>query len=357
MAGPPATLRVALVGYGLGGSAFHAPFIDFEPRLELSAIVTSDPERRAEARRRYPDAQLIPTFDDLLATIDEVHLVVVTTPNATHVPLAEESLSARRHVVVDKPVAPTSGEVRRLASLAGEVDRRLIPFQNRRWDGDFRTVVQLLESGRLGPLHRFESRFERWQPEVPTSPVRSWRRDPSPGSATGVLYDLGPHLIDQAVAVFGRPRHVYAEIASRRPGADVDDDAFVALEYPDGLLAHLWMSLVAADRGPRFRLLGANGAYVKYGMDVQEAALMAGHGPRERGWGEEPPDAWGFVVTGHENVPQPTLTGAYQLFYAGVAACVLDGGRPPVDVADAVITAEIVEAAQRSAYGHTVCQL
>ena len=357
MAGPPTELRVALVGFGLGGSAFHAPFIDFDPRLELRVIVTSDPERRAEAKRRYPDAEVVPAFDELLATMDGVDLVAVTTPNATHVGLAEAALRAGRHVVVDKPVAPTSAEVRRLASLAADVDRRLIPFQNRRWDGDFRTVVQLLEAGQLGTVHRFESRFERWQPEVPTSPVRGWKRDPVPGGATGVLYDLGTHLIDQAITAFGRPARVYAEITSRRPGAEVDDDVFVALEYSSGVLAHLWMSLVAADRGPRFRVLGARGAYVKYGMDVQEAALVAGGDPRRPGWGEEPPEAWGMVVTSEGREPQPTLAGAYQRFYAGVAACVLDGGPPPVEVADAVLTAEIIEAAQLSVSSHEVRQL
>jgi predicted dehydrogenase len=243
-------------------------------------------------------------------------------------------------------VAPTPTEARRLVQLADEVERMFVPFHNRRWDGDFRTVSAILRSGRLGTVHRFESRYERWQPVVGPGAERSWKRDPSPGYATGILYDLGTHLIDQAVVAFGRPEAVYAEIDVRRTGASVDDDVFVALRYPGELRAHLWTSAVAADRGPRFRLLGSQGAYVKYGMDVQEAALIAGGRPTDPGWGDEPPEAWGTVTTDEGARPEPTLPGAYQLFYAGLAACLLDGASPPVASADAVLVAEIIEMAQ-----------
>jgi predicted dehydrogenase len=339
-------IQTALVGFGMGGSVFHAPFIQASPRFELAAVVTSNPERQSLARTSYPRARVVPSFDEL-AGVDPIDLVVVSTPNRTHVALAEAGLRLGVHVVVDKPVAPTADEARRLVRLADEVGRVLVPFYNRRWDGDFRTVSAILSSGRLGKIHRFESRYERWQPVVDSSAGRSWKRDPTSGHATGILYDLGAHLIDQAAVAFGRPDAVYSEIDVRRPGASVDDDVFLALDYPGGLRAHLWASAVAADRGPRFRLLGSEGAYVKYGMDVQEAALMSGGRPTDPGWGEEPPEAWGTVTTVDGSWREPTLPGSYQLFYDGLAACLLDGAAPPVASADAVLAAEIIEMAQK----------
>jgi predicted dehydrogenase len=343
------TIQTALVGFGFGGSVFHAPFIDANPRFELAAAVTANPERQNAVRTGYPRARVVTSFEELASIIDSIDLVVVSTPNRTHVPLAEAVLRLGRHVVVDKPVAATADEIRRLVDLADEVNRVLVPFYNRRWDGDFRTVCAVLRSGRLGTVHRFESRYERWQPAVDLNAGRAWKRDPAPGSASGILYDLGTHLIDQAAVAFGRPEAVYAEIDVRRPGALVDDDVFLALRYPGGLRAHLWASAVAADRGPRFRLLGSRGAYVKYGMDVQEAALIAGGRPSDAGWGEEPSGSWGTLTIGDESQPEPTIPGAYQLFYEGLAACLLDGGPPPVGSADAVLVAEIIEMAQRSA--------
>jgi predicted dehydrogenase len=346
-----------LVGYGLGGSAFHAPFIAADPGMELAVVVTSSPERQSQVRARYPGTRVLPSFDQLLDSLDLVDLVVLSTPNVTHVALAEAVLARGRDVVVDKPVAPTAAQTRHLVGLARRSGRHLVPFQNRRWDGDFRTVRSLLQSEVLGTVHRFESRYERWQPEISAGSQRSWKRDPSPGHATGILYDLGSHLIDQVVALFGRPVVVYAEVAVRRDQAEVDDDVFVALDYPHGPRVHLWASALTADQGPRFRLLGQRGAYIKYGMDVQEAALIAGRRPTEPGWGEEPPDAWGTIITASGSRPQPTLPGAYQLFYTGLAACLLDGAPPPVDSGAAILSAEILEAAERSAADREVIAL
>jgi predicted dehydrogenase len=349
--------RVALVGYGFGGSTFHAPFIAAEPRLELVAVVTGNRQRQADVAARYSEARVLPRFEDLLACIDVADLVVVSTPNSTHRDIAEAVLTSGRPVVVDKPVATTAADVRRLAEMADLAGTVVVPFQNRRWDGDFRTVVALVNSRTIGVVHAFESRFERWQPQVRTGPDRSWKRDPSPSAGTGILYDLGSHVIDQAIVLFGRPASVYAEVGTRRPGAGVDDDVFVALQYPDGQRVHLWTSAIAADRGPRFRLLGSEGAYVKLGMDVQEAALIAGHLPTEPNWGEEPTTSWGYVDTGLARRAVPTQPGAYGLFYAGIAAYLCDGEPPPVDVADAVVTAEVIDAAYISARSGTVVSL
>jgi len=348
--------RVALVGYGLGGSVFHAPFIDAEPRLELASVVTGNPERRAEAQRRYPGARIDTSVEDLLTRLDDIDLVVVSTPNASHALVAEAVLSHGRPVVVDKPVTPTSARTRRLAALAEAVGTAVVPFQNRRWDGDFRTVVDLLGRRALGTLHTFESRYERWQPQASTSP-RVWKNDPEPGAGTGILFDLGTHLIDQAVVLFGRPHAVYAETTTRRGDGAVDDDGFVALIYAGGPRVHLWTSAVSADLGPRFRLLGNAAAYVKFGMDVQEVHLAEGHSPREPGWGEEPESSWGQLVAGAERRSVPTVPGAYGLFYSGMAAFLLDGAPPPVDIADAIVTAEVIEAARASAASRVVAPL
>jgi len=350
--------RVALVGYGLGGSVFHAPFIAAEPRLDLAAIVTGDPRRQERARARHPGAEVLGGVDLLLDRLREVDLVVISTPNATHAPLATEVLERGRPVVVDKPVAPTVAEVLSLRRLATSTGLCVVPFHNRRWDGDFRTVTDLLEGGELGEVHRVESRFERWQPRGPARPAPDWKEDPAPGAGTGILQDLGTHLVDQAVVLFGPPRQVYAELAVRRPGARVVDDMFVALAYDPGPRVHLWASALAANRGPRFRVLGSTGAYVKYGMDVQEEALRAGGVPGTPGWGQEPPASFGRIERGDgEGRAVPTRPGAYQAFYARMAACVLDGAPPPVSTDDAVVVARTVEAAARSAREGAVVNL
>jgi scyllo-inositol 2-dehydrogenase (NADP+) len=338
--------RVALVGYGMGGSLFHAPFIDAEPRLELAAVVTGSSERQAEVATRYPGARLIGNIEEAMDQVKDVDLVVVSTPNASHAVVAEAVLRQSRPVVVDKPVTPSSEETRRLATLARDVGTAVVPYQNRRWDGDFRTIVDLLGQDALGALHSFESRYERWRPQV--AQARTWKNDPEPGAGNGIVFDLGTHVIDQAVALFGRPEAVDADIATRRPGSRVNDDAFVALLYPGGPRVHLWTSAVAPDLGPRFRLLGSAAAYVKWGMDVQESWLAEGRSPRESGWGEEPESCWGNLVAGDERRPVPTLPGSYGLFYAGMASFLLDGASPPVDIADAIVTAEVIEAALTS---------
>jgi scyllo-inositol 2-dehydrogenase (NADP+) len=348
---------VALVGYGFGGSVFHAPFIAAEPRLDLVCVVTANSERRRRALARYPGVMVVSTLAELLDQIADLDLVVVSTSNATHVAFAEAVLGNAVPVVVDKPVAPTAAEVRHLAQLAAATGTAVVPFHNRRWDGDFRTVASLLGAGQLGTLHAFESRFERWQPEVSSDPDRAWKRDPSPVAAAGIVHDLGTHLVDQAVVLFGRPDAVYAEVACRRAGNGVDDDAFIALRYANGPAVHLWASAVAAEQGPRFRLLGSTGAYTKSGMDVQEAALIAGRLPDGENWGQEPVSAWGEINTGAELRAVPTCAGNYGLFYSAIATFLLDGAPAPVDIADAIVTAEIIETALRSAHAGAVISL
>jgi predicted dehydrogenase len=338
-------VRVALLGYGLAGEYFHAPLIAVVEGLELTAVVSRNEERRARAHREHADVLLLDRAEKVWERTGELDLVVVATPNKTHVPLARAALEAGLAVVVDKPVAPTATEARELVELAKERELMLTVFQNRRWDGDFLTARDLIAKGELGRVLRFESRFERWRPEL----ASGWRERGEPEEAGGLLYDLGSHLIDQALCLFGPAGQVYAELAAQRAGAQADDDAFVAVTHRSGVRSHLWMSAVAAARGPRFRVLGDRAAYVKFGLDVQEDALRSGRRPDEPGWGEEPAEHWGLVSTGEKKRAVPTRQGAYQRFYEGVVAALRDGAPPPVEPADAVAALEVLEAARRSA--------
>jgi scyllo-inositol 2-dehydrogenase (NADP+) len=348
------TLRVGLVGYGLAGSAFHAPLISTTPGLSLAAIVTADPGRRAAAGAAYPDARIVERAEDLWAEPGQLDAVVVASPNRTHAPLARAALEAGLAVVVDKPLTRTAAEGAQLAALAAERGLVLTVYQNRRWDGDFLTAKRLIEAGELGRVLRLESRFDRWRPV----PKGGWRESGDPAEAGGLLYDLGSHLVDQALQLFGPATEVYAEVHTRRAGLTVDDDVFVALRHDGDVRSHLWMTALAASAGPRLRVLGDRGAYVKYGLDVQEDALRAGRRPTEPGWGAEDPAAHG-VLTDAEGREHTVATepGAYQEFYAGFAAALRDGAPAPVDPAGPIAALGVLEAARRSAERGEVVRL
>jgi scyllo-inositol 2-dehydrogenase (NADP+) len=339
-------LRVALVGYGTAGSIFHAPLIAATPGLTLASVVTGNPERQRQARRDHPSAQVLASVEQVWAAAAAYDLVVVAAPNRAHVPLGLAALGAGLPVVIDKPLATTSSDGRKLAATAKRRGLMLTVFHNRRWDGDMRTLQGLLNSGVLGSVIRFESRYERWRPVRRTG---AWREAGDPAEAGGLLFDLGSHLIDQAMLLFGRPTSVYAELDRRRPGAVVDDDGFVALEHRGGVRSHLWTSAVAAQPGPRMRVLGLKAAYVKHGMDVQEDALRAGARPIGRGWGMEPREAWGVLGAGDRLRRVRTLPGDYRLFYKGVVDAMRRGAPPPVDPVAAIAVLEVIEAARRSA--------
>jgi scyllo-inositol 2-dehydrogenase (NADP+) len=326
------TLRVGLIGYGTAGAVFHAPLITATPGLTLTSVVTS---RKSQLP---PDVRALERPDQLWEDHD---LVVVASPNRTHVPLATEAIEAGIAVVVDKPFAPTAEEARSLTMLAGERDVPLTVFQNRRWDGDFMTVKALLASGDLGRVHRFESHFDRWRP----TPKEGWRELPDRAEAGGVLFDLGAHLIDQALQLFGPPRSVYAEVNRQRPGVRVDDDFFLALTHESGVVSHLASSTLAAHPGPRFRVLGSRSAYTKHGLDVQEAALKAGARPGDPDWGTEPPERWGRLG----DTPVETKPGCYQYFYAAMASALRNGSPVPVAPESAIATLDVIETAHRSA--------
>ncbi|CAL9431440.1 putative oxidoreductase YdgJ [Streptomyces sp. enrichment culture] len=342
-------LRVGLVGYGLAGSVFHAPLIAATEGLTLDTVVTSNPERQRQARAEFPDVRIAAASDELFDRAAELDLVVIASPNKTHVPLAATALKAGLPVVVDKPIAGTAAEARELAALADERGVLLSVFQNRRWDNDFLTLRKLLAEGALGEVWRFESRFERWRPK----PKGGWRESGDPVEIGGLLYDLGSHVVDQALVLFGPATQVYAESVVRREGAEADDDTFIALTHANGVRSHLYVSSTTAQLGPRFRVLGSQAGYVKYGLDPQEAALREGERPGP-GWGEEAEPLWGRVGSGESPLTgggrvEPSLPGDYPAYYAAVVKALLEGGPNPVSAHEAAAALDVLEAARRSA--------
>ena len=344
---------MGLVGYGLAGSVFHAPLISATEGLSLDTVVTGNPDRRRQARDEFPDVRFATSPDELWQRAHELDLIVIASPNKTHVPLAVAALKSGLPVVVDKPIAGTAAEARELATLAGERGLLLSVFQNRRWDNDFLTLRKLVTEGALGDVQRFESRFERWRPEL----KGGWRESGDPAEIGGLLYDLGSHLVDQALVLFGPAATVYAESVVRRPGAEADDDTFIAVTHTNGVRSHLYASATTAQLGPRFRVLGSKAGYVKYGLDPQEAALRDGGRPvagRGKEWGVESEELWGRVGSGESpptggGTPVPTLPGAYPAYYAAVADALRGTGGNPVTALEAAAALDVLEAARRSA--------
>ncbi|GAA0398247.1 oxidoreductase [Acrocarpospora corrugata] len=333
-----APIRTAIIGYGLAGSVFHAPLISADPAYALRAIVTGDPGRAQSATERYPGVRIVPSVDDL----DDIDLVVIASPTPTHVELAERTLSAGLATVVDKPLAVRSADAERLIALADDRAVPLTVFQNRRWDGDFLTVKRLIEEGALGEVWRFESRFEWLNPR----PRPAWKSGTKGRDGGGVAYDLGAHLIDQALQLFGPIADVYGELDRHREGAVNDDDCFIALTHTSGVRSHLAMSSLVARRGFRFRVLGSASAYGKWGLDPQESQLAAGLSPSDDAFGVEPPEAYGRLGRDGEDVPLPTERGGYRHFYAQLAEALSGRGPLPVDPRDTLAAIRVIEQLQ-----------
>lgn len=335
-------VRVGLIGWGLAGRTLHAPFIRTVEGFELAAVVTS---RELDARL-FPAARRLRSVAELLQE-PALDLVVVASPNAFHVEQTLAALKAGKHVVCDKPFAQSSSDVSRLAAAAEEAGRLLIPFQNRRWDGDFRTVRQLLESGQLGRVHVFESSWSKYQglPRVRAA----WKAEPE---FNGPLWDLCPHLVDQAIVLFGAPERVHARIAKHRPSGTVHDFVRLSLLYPGGLEAVLEVDQLDGFGGRRLALRGSAGSFDKRGFDPQEAALSSGCLPEGDAWGHEPEAAWGTLrVLEGETLSErrvETLPGDHRLFYRAVREAIVAGRPVPVSLADVLLQLRIIEAALRS---------
>ncbi|MGH8177692.1 MAG: Gfo/Idh/MocA family oxidoreductase [Steroidobacter sp.] len=346
-------IRVGLLGYGLSGACFHAPLIAATPGLRLTTVVTRDAARREQALREHPGVRILDAAEDLWRNAAEHDLIVIATPNRTHAPLALAALEAELPIVVDKPFARTVAEARQVIAAARARGLLVSAYHNRRWDSELLTLQRLMSEGVLGRVLRFESRLERWRPQL----KGGWRESAAAEEAGGLLFDLGSHLIDQALHLFGRATHVYAELDSRRSGIEVDDDVFLALMHENGVRSHLWTSYLAAQHGPRMRVLGARAAFVKQHADMQEAVLRAGGRPEAEGWGEEPPEHWGVVTDGVDQRAVPSEKGAYQNYYVQIARALHERAPPPVDPEDAVTGLQIIEAARRSAAEHQVIRL
>lgn len=342
---PP--VRWALVGYGSGGRVFHAPLLRRAQGVDFAAVVTADRERQQQVAAHLPGVTTVPGLDALAEL--GVEAVTITTPPATHTVLAHRALDLGLHVVVDKPFALDAAAAAELAAHAERVGRTLTAYQNRRWDSDLLTVARLIKNGSLGTVHRFTSRIDRFRPVKP-----GWAGDPANGG--GTLLDLGPHLVDQALHLFGPVARLHAQVRAVRPDSATDDEVELHLEHASGVFSTLAAGMATAVEGPRLQVTGSLGGYLVFGLDVQEAQLKAGGTPASlgRSWGREEPSAYGVLTTASGSAPVPTERGRWDTFYPAAAAAVRGTGPVPVDPADAVATAQVLDAARLSAAEHRV---
>ncbi|MBO0982338.1 Gfo/Idh/MocA family oxidoreductase [Rathayibacter sp. SD072] len=337
-------IRVGVVGYGLAGSVFHAPFLAADPAFGIVAIATSNAERAASAAASHPGARIVP---DLEAVLEErPELVVLASPPSVHREQAVAVLEAGVAVVVDKPFAPSVADAEAIIAASEASRAPVLVFQNRRWDADLLTLQRLLGEGALGDVLRFESTFERWS----APKTGRWQGEIGPEQGGGILFDLGSHLVDQALVLFGPAVVTAAETRIVHPGGASEDDAFLSLLHESGVRSHLAMSRVARASGPRFRVLGTTAAFSVDGLDPQENALRhAGARPDDADFGEVPRRAWGLLTDDAGSRAVPSERGRYSSFYDGVARTLLEGAPPPVDVREALAVVAVIEQAHRLA--------
>ena len=336
-------IDVGLIGFGLAGRSFHAPVIRAVPGLRLAAILQRSGNEAAE---RYPDVRIVRTLDELLA-IKEIRLVVIATPNDSHFPLAQQSLAAGRDVLVDKPFTTTLDEAIALVRFAKQQNRLLTVYQNRRYDGDFQAILQLVASGALGRIVRFESNYDRFRPQLKPN---AWRERSGPGA--GIFFDLAPHLIDHALMLFGLPLALTADIRREREGAVADDAFDLAFHYPRGLRADLRSSILAAVTRPRFLLHGTQGAFVKQSFDPQESNLRRGYIPTDSAWGAEPEENWGLLTLSENGTLTqrrvPSVNCDYRDFYANLRDAILGKAKLAVTPEWALDVMRLLELARQS---------
>lgn len=333
-------IGVGLIGYGLGGRAFHAPYLNVTPGLTLRAVVSRDP---AKVQADLPEMRVVRDVETLLAE-PGIDLVVVSSPDALHADHAVAALQAGRHVLIDKPFATSLSDARRVVQASRTAGRLLTVFHNRRWDADFLTLRALLAEGQIGTVVEFESRFDRWRP----TPAATWKEAREGGS----WLDLGPHLVDQALVLFGRPLGISADIATLRQGAAAPDYFHAILRYPEKRIV-LHSSKLAAANSLRFAVHGTGGSWIKHGVDPQEAAVMAGQAPAGDDWGHDRQDGV-LTLGGAEQSAAAYVNrrGDYRLFWQALAAAIRGEGPNPVPAGDALAVMEVLDAGQRSASRH-----
>lgn len=334
-------LRVGLLGYGYASKTFHAPLIAGTSGVELAVISSSDANK---VHADWPQVKVVGNPQELIDD-PSLDLVVIPTPNDSHFPLAKAALDAGKHVVVDKPFTVTLSQSRELKALAASKGLLLSVFHNRRWDSDFLTLQKLLESGELGDVRYFESHIDRFRPEV----RQRWRE--MQGTGSGIWYDLGPHLIDQALQLFGKPVAVNVDLAELRPGAQTTDYFHATLIYPARRVV-LHASMLVAGDSPRYVVHGTQGSYVKYGLDPQEERLKAGDFPPADNWGKDVRDGTLTLVNADKREERTVKTeaGDYPAYYAAIRDALKgDGGGNPVTPEQAIQVMEIIELGLQSA--------
>jgi scyllo-inositol 2-dehydrogenase (NADP+) len=336
-------IRVGLIGYGFAGTVFHAPVITSVPHLKLAKVVQ---RKGTSSKERYPWVEVV---DDVrkLYIDDTIDLVVVTTPSTNHYEFVKDALLAGKHVVVEKPFTATSAEADELIALAKEQGKVLSVFHNRRWDGDFMTIREIVGQNLLGRLTECEFHWDGYNPVVNAT---RWRESAAPGS--GVFYDLGVHFIDQALSLFGTPSTVEADIRIQRDGGLIDDYFDVTLSYDNQLKVILKSSKLVREKGPRYVLHGTNGSFVKYGIDPQEDALKRGLTPLSPDWGAEPKEQWGTLNTtnrGLHYVGQiQTIPGSYQSYYQNIYDHITGRAELVVKPEQAALAIRLIEAGLQS---------
>ena len=334
------TLQVGLIGYGMAGSVFHAPLVSATEGMTLKTVVSSDP---AKVRKDYANVSVVPDVAELLSDL-EIDVVIVASPNLTHYQYAKKALEAGKHVVVDKPFAIRVAEADELIALAKTKGRLLSVFQNRRYDNDYLTVCKVIAEGLLGEIYSYEAHYDMFRPQISSK----WKEHA--GEGTGALYDLGPHLIDQALQLFGAPQTVFADLANQRPGAEVDDFFHLVLGY-GRMRVVLQSCWVAKQPGPHFQIHGSKGSLIKYGLDSQQPDLQKGLRPGHPQWGRDREEFFaeltvGTAVTAKSRIE--TIPGCYEIYYKELFASITAGAPLEVKPEESRLALLVIELALQS---------
>jgi predicted dehydrogenase len=336
------TINVALSAYGMSGEVFHAPLLSSHPGFKLKKVVERKTNKSSAA---YPFVEVIRDYEAVLQD-PAIDLIVINTPNSLHYGQTKKALAAGKHVIVEKPFTVTSQEAKELIAFAQQQKKVLTVFQNRRWDGDFMTVKQVVENKLLGQLVEFEAHYDRFRNYVEAN---TWKEETGPGS--GILYNLGSHMIDQALVLFGMPESVTADIRVQRPGGKIDDSYDIRMNYAQ-MRVVLKSSYLVREPGPRYILHGTQGTFMKYGLDPQEDALKVGGKPTDKNWGTDPKPFWGIINTQLNNLHLTgqieTLPGDYLQFYENVYQSITAGKPLAVQAEESMQGIRIIEAAMES---------
>lgn len=336
-------VKVGLVGYGKAGEFFHAPIINTVPGLKIAKVVERHSQRSKE---KYPWVSVVKNFDEILKD-EQIELIVIATPNWLHFEMAHKALSAGKHVVIDKPFTVTTKEAETLIELARKQGKLLSVYHNRRWDGGFLTIRKILSEGWIGDVKRFEVRFERYRPQVKQE---LWRETGRQGS--GVLYDIGSHLLDQAFQLFGKPETIMADIRNERKGSKADDYFEITLQHPGGVTSVLKAGMLVQEKNPHYFLQGDLGTYTKYERDPQEDMVKSGKTPADRDWGMEPASRWGFLDSKAPGLKYfgkiETVKGSYESFYQNIYRAIREGKELAVKAEEAREVIHAIELAFQS---------